>query len=144
MSFLVLASPLAFSNFGAFGITALFSSYLIPNTLLLYHRMTGGIMPYSSSSTTITNTISAEGLTWGPWKLPEPLGTIVHAFGCVYMTITIFFTFWPEMPDPDLAQMNWDCALMAVLAAFLVFKYLFSARHRYTGPILEVDGTTMR
>jgi hypothetical protein len=34
---------------------------------------------------TLTNTPGAGSLSWGPWRVPEPFGSIVNVIGCGYM-----------------------------------------------------------
>jgi hypothetical protein len=139
LSFIGLGSAVAFNNVVSLSINGLYTSYLIGNALLLYRRVTGGIKPYSPHDKTLTNTIDAETLTWGPWRIPEPWGTIVNAFGCAYLFIMLIFSFWPISNHPTAAGMNYSSLMCGAVAIFSVVYYLLWGNKTYTGPVVELD-----
>ena len=47
-------------------------------------------------------------LEWGPWHLPEPLGTINNAYACCYMVFVIFWSVWPPATPVTAATMNYS------------------------------------
>lgn len=59
---------------------------------------------------------SAGKLVWGPWRIPEPFGTGVNAFACVYLLIVFFFTFWPPATPVTPDTMNYSSLVMGFVA----------------------------
>lgn len=139
LSFIGLGSSVAFNDVVSLSINGLYTSYLIGNSLLLYRRVTGGIKAYSPSDTTLTNTPDAEHLTWGPWRIPEPFGTIINVFGCAYMFTILLFSFWPIGVNPDAASMNYSSLMCGAVVIFSVVYYAIWGRKSYTGPVVEID-----
>ncbi|OCK81437.1 amino acid transporter [Lepidopterella palustris CBS 459.81] len=139
LSLVGLGSYVAFNDVVSLSINGLYTSYLIGNTLLLYRRLTGGIKPYSPSDSMLRNTIDADHLVWGPWRIQEPLGTIINAFGVIYLTTILFFSFWPTGMNPTPELMNYSVVMVGAVAAFSVVYYLAWARRTYSGPVIEVD-----
>jgi choline transport protein len=142
LSFIGLGSPVAFNSVVSLTVNGLYTSYLIGNTLLLWRRVTGSIGPYSASDTTLTNTIEAEHLTWGLWMIREPFGTIINAFGCAYLFVMVFFSFWPIAIHPEPASMNYSSLMCGAVAIFSVVYYFCWGKRTYTGPVIEVDAGT--
>jgi choline transport protein len=101
--------------------------------------MTGGIKPYSSISEGLTNVANSDSLTWGPFKIREPFGTIINAFGCVFMVVILFFSFWPIMMDPSLKIMNFSSVMMVGTIVFACIYYAIWGRKTYTGPVIEIS-----
>jgi choline transport protein len=139
LSFIGLGSAVAFNNVVSLSINGLYTSYLIGNALLLWRRLTGAIKPYSPSDRTLTNTPDAENLTWGPWKIPEPFGTIVNAFGCVYLFVILLFSFWPIANHPLPETMNYSSLMCGAVAIFSLVYYFCWGKGTYTGPVVEIE-----
>jgi len=139
LSFIGLGSPVAFNSVVSLTVNGLYTSYLIGNTLLLWRRVTGAVKPYSASDTTLTNTIESEFLTWGPWRIQEPFGTIINGFGCAYLFVMVLFSFWPIAINPEPATMNYSSLMCGSVAIFSVVYYLCWGKRTYTGPVIEID-----
>jgi choline transport protein len=139
LSLIVLGSAVAFNDVVSLAINGLYTSYLIGNTLLLWRRITGQITPYAPHSATLTNTVGAGNLSWGPWCIPEPLGTISNALGCSYMLTVLFFSFWPVAANPNAASMNYSCVMVGAVIIFSMLYYILWARRFYKGPVVEVE-----
>jgi amino acid transporter len=107
-----LGSSVAFNDVVSLAVNGLYTSYFIGNGLLLYHRLAGHMRPYNSVSDRVPNGTNYDHLTWGPWKMPEPLGTIVNAFGCAYMLIILFFSYWPVAINPTASTMNFSSLMV--------------------------------
>ena len=56
-----------------------------------------------------------------------------------YLTLIIFFSFWPSEVSPDLVHMNWAGVVTGSVALFSVTYYLLFAKTSYIGPIVEVS-----
>lgn len=106
--------------------------------LLLYRRCTGGISNARSSDTVVVNTIDAK-LIWGPFHLPGICGILVNLFALIYMTIVVFFSFWPPSWVVTVQTMNFSVVgTCAVIILSLVY-YILRARKVYDGPVVDID-----
>ncbi|OKL57711.1 hypothetical protein UA08_06903 [Talaromyces atroroseus] len=139
LSLINLGSSVAFNDVVSLTVDGLYTSYFIGNSLLLWRRISGHIKPYNSTSThELTNVANAESLTWGPWRIPEPFGTIINALGCLYMIIILFFSYWPTTMDPTPSTMNFSSLMVGATGIFSILYYIFWARRIYTGPVIEI------
>lgn len=77
-------------------------------------------------------------VSWGPWRIPEPLGTINNIFACVYNVVTLFWSFWPQTNDPTAETTNWSVLPFCVVILFSIIWYPLQAKKHYKGPIREV------
>ncbi|KAA8572280.1 hypothetical protein MFRU_028g00090 [Monilinia fructicola] len=138
LSLIGLGSLVAFNDVVSLSINGLYTSYLIGNGFLLYRRVTGCIQPYSPTRKTLTNTMNSE-LSWGPWKIPEPFGTIVNALGCAYIIVILLFSFFPITVNPTPSGMNYSCLMTGTVGIFAIVFYLLHGHKIYKGPVVEVD-----
>ena len=143
MGLINIGSSTAFADCLSLILEALYASYLIVCVLLLYRRMRGQIgsgSPSDSEDTSAIDFVSDPSLMqWGPWRVPEPLGTINNAFACVYLIIIAFFSFWPTTTTITAATMNYSVLVTAAVAIFSMIYYLVYARRTYSGPVVEID-----
>ncbi|KAL8846091.1 MAG: hypothetical protein Q9221_008800 [Calogaya cf. arnoldii] len=148
-----IGSTTAFNGVISLTISGLYSSYLLASGLLLYRRITGSItLPTISDSNynpnPQANKIVTEGeavntqhiinLTWGPFRFPGPLGTIINVVGCLYMIIIVFFSFWPATKEVDAASMNYSVLVTGFWILFSVVYYFAYGRRTYKGPLMEI------
>ncbi|KAF2644023.1 choline transport protein [Massarina eburnea CBS 473.64] len=138
LSFIGLGSPVAFNSVVSLSINGLYTSYLIGNALLLYRRLTGAIKPYNPHDRTLAN-VDSESLAWGPWKIPEPLGTLVNVFGCGYLFVMLIFSFWPIGNHPLPKEMNYSSLMCGAVAIFSLVYYFLRGKKTYKGPVVEMD-----
>ncbi|OTB01478.1 hypothetical protein M426DRAFT_64013 [Hypoxylon sp. CI-4A] len=136
LALIAIGSSVAFNDVVSLTVSGLFSSYFIGNTLLLWRRTTGSIRPYNPENTELTN-VSCENLSWGPTRIPEPLGTIVNAFGCAFLIVILFFSFWPNSIDPTAETMNMSSLMVGATMIWSVLYYAIWARKVYSGPIIQ-------
>lgn len=139
-----IGSSVAFEDLLSLIIAGLYTSYLIGNTLLLWHRIRGTISPYEDDSTGPTNIVQSGKLTWGPWKMSEPLGTIVNVVGILYLIVVLFFSYWPTALNPSAEGMNYSIVMVGAVLIWSVVYYKLWAHKTYTGPVIEVDFSQMR
>ncbi|KAK3214168.1 hypothetical protein GRF29_28g2287373 [Pseudopithomyces chartarum] len=139
LSFVNIGSATAFNGVISVAIAGIFSSYLLVSSLLLYRRVTGGIISLQDleDHPNLTNT-TGKLLSWGPWCIPGALGIANNAFACAYLSFVFFFTFWPSVKDVQPANMNWSILVTGVITIFSGLYYVISARKTYTGPIIEI------
>ncbi|KAI1454252.1 amino acid transporter [Annulohypoxylon moriforme] len=124
LSLIVLGSAVALQALLSLVNAALFTSYTLVCGLLLWRRCTGAIRP--SNSVTNSEFIDRNALTWGPWKLPEPLGVANNIFSCLYSIFTLFYTT------------NWSVLVFGVLVLLSISWYFIRAKHYFHGPIKEI------
>lgn len=133
-----IGSSTAFSDIISLSVAGLYTSYLITCSLLLYRRCTGGIKLSSDSADSLTNTAGAK-LVWGPWRIPGVFGIVNNVFACVYLTVVLFFSFWPPATPPTAQTMNYSSLVLGGVVIFCVCYYALVARMEYIGPVVEVE-----
>ncbi|OBT54375.1 hypothetical protein VE04_04560 [Pseudogymnoascus sp. 24MN13] len=133
-----IGSNVAMENIVSMAVSAIYLSYLMVSVLLLVRRVRGDISLYNDSEDEIINVPGAK-LVWGPFRCPGILGTIINGYAIIYITIIIFFSFWPSTIDPTIATVNWSILAIGSAIFFAILYYIFHARHVYTGPIVEVS-----
>lgn len=131
-----IGSSTAFNDVVSLGVSSLYASYVITESLLLWRRCTGAIR---NPTDTTNNTGEPNQLVWGPFHLPGLFGILVNAFSVVFGIIIFFFSFWPVATPTDAAHMNFSSLMTVSVIMFAVFYYLVWARTTYTGPIVEVN-----
>ena len=140
LALIILGSATAFNDVVSLCIAALFSSYLISVVLLLWRRIRGdikeddAIVPASQNA----GDVASFALTWGPWRIKGWLGTANNALACVYLTVILFFSFWPAYNNPSPSEMNYSVLMLGATVIFSVAYYLLYARKHYRGPLIEV------
>ncbi|KAI4923358.1 hypothetical protein J4E85_008395 [Alternaria conjuncta] len=138
-----IGNSAAFNGTISLVLEGFYLSYLLAIGLLLWRRVRGDL-DNPDSSLTIFNEAQVDeaydrSLTWGPWRLKGAWGVANNVVAICYLTLIIFFSFWPSQPHPDLVNMNWAGVVTGAVAAFSVAYYLLFAKKSYTGPIVEVD-----
>lgn len=139
-----IGSPIAFNDVISLTVSGLYSSYFVACVFLLWRRCEGSIkdeaeLAASDSRPRNTNIPGAAGnLVWGPWRIPEPYGTAVNAFACVYLVIDFIFTFWPPTTPVTSVSMNYSSLVMGFVAILSALYYVLRANKIYTGPVVDV------
>ena len=137
LSLIILGSSVAFNDLVSLSVSSLQSSYLVAISLLLYRRSTGAILPSNSSvgSYMVADDVK---LRWGPWHIPRYWGIVNNAFACCYLTVVVFFSFWPTVRPVTAENMNYAVLVTGAIVIFSLVYYLVWARRVYTGPVVEV------
>ena len=138
LSLLVLVSSTTFTNITAISAAGLCASYLLPISLLLWRRLSGKIRHASYSEYQFTNTPGFE-LSWGPWRMPGMLGPCVNLVSIVYLTIILFFSFWPSEAAVTASNMNYCVAVTGSVLVLSATWYMIRGRRVYKGPIVDVS-----
>ena len=136
LSLINIGSSVAFNDVVSLSINGLYTSYLIGNSLLLWRRLSGHI---GSSSDSGDGRVRTEKLSWGPWRLPEPVGTLNNAFGCAFLVVILFFSFFPAGNHPEASTMNYVVVMEGGVLIFAVGYYVTWGRKTYTGPVIETE-----
>ncbi|KAJ5182359.1 Amino acid/polyamine transporter I [Penicillium cf. viridicatum] len=113
-----VGSTAAFNAIISLTTAGLFGSYEIAIVLMLIKK------------------IRREPIPYGPWKLGK-FGIIINIASICFLTIAIFFSFFPAEMPVTLASMNWS--IVVFTGEFLVglVWYLISGRKAYNGPVIE-------
>lgn len=136
LSFIILGSSVAFNDLVSLSVSSLQSSYLMAISLLLYRRCQGAILP--SNSSVGSYMVADEKLRWGPWHIPSYWGIVNNTFACGYLTVVVFFSFWPTVRPVTAENMNYAVLVTGAIVIFSLTYYLIWARRVYTGPVIEV------
>jgi hypothetical protein len=132
-----IGSAVAFNDLVAMSISGLYLSYMVVAGLLLYRRSTGAIGHNRNGDSELVNTVGGK-LVWGPFHCRGIWGILINAFALVYMSIAVFFSFWPPSWAVVVDTMNFSIVgTMGVILLSLVY-YFLRARRVYDGPIVEI------
>ena len=129
-----LGSAAAFNDVISLSINALFASYIITESLLLWRRLTGGIRFRKDDG---QHSMEINQLIWGPFHLPGAFGIAVNVFAILFGTIILFFSFWPVATPVDPAHMNFSSLMTGAVFIFALVYYFIWAKHTYKGPLIE-------
>ena len=131
-----IGSTAAFQAIVSLTINCLYASYLIVCGLLLYRRCTGFVHGRTEATTSaLADTVH---LVWGPWRVPGLLGIANNALACLYLTILLFFSFWPAATPVSATTMNYSVLVMGVEVIFSIVYYYVWANKTYDGPVVEI------
>ncbi len=75
---------------------------------------------------------------WGPWRIPGYWGIANNTFACAYLTVVVFFSFWPTERLVTAENMNYAVLVTGAIVIFSLVYYFLWARRVYTGPVIEV------
>ncbi|OQD63837.1 hypothetical protein PENPOL_c008G04044 [Penicillium polonicum] len=131
-----IGSSVAFNDLCSMSISGLYLSYMVVGGLLLWRRCTGGISSVRSSDSAIINTAGAK-LVWGPFHVPGIWGILINTWALIYMTIAVFFSFWPPSWAVTVQTMNFSVVGTVGTIMLSLFYYYARARKVYDGPIME-------
>ena len=136
LSLIILGSSTAFNDLVSLSVSSLQSSYLFAISLLLYRRYTGAILP--SSPSIASYPVPDIKLRWGPWHIPGYWGIVNNTFACGYLTVVVFFSFWPTIRPVTAENMNYAVLVTGAIVIFSLVYYHVWAKRVYTGPVIEV------
>ncbi|KAI1737055.1 hypothetical protein F4680DRAFT_239233 [Xylaria scruposa] len=103
-------------------------------SLLLWRRVSGVIKPYMVRS----DDAASGQLTWGPWRLPEPFGTLNNMFSIIYSVFLLFWSFWPQRTPTTPEGFNWSVVSFSGVVILSILWYMVSAKSYFRGPVKEV------
>ena len=133
-----IGSATAFNDVISLGVSSLYASYTITESLFLWRRITGAIrLPGNHDSD------EPNQLIWGPFHLRGIFGTLVNLFAVIFGIIIFFFSFWPVATPVTAAHMNFSVLMTGSVILFAVFYYVVWAKRSYQGPMVEVTLQSM-
>ncbi|KAJ5408946.1 choline transport protein [Penicillium cosmopolitanum] len=133
-----IGSSVAFNDLVAMSISGLYLSYMTVAGLLLYRRCTGQISSSDDGDVEMVNTAGAK-LVWGPFHIAGVWGVLVNTFALIYMSIAIFFSFWPPSWMVTVDSMNFSVVGTVGVVLLSLIYYVARARHIYDGPRVEIQ-----
>ncbi|KAJ6190524.1 hypothetical protein N7519_000545 [Penicillium mononematosum] len=138
LSLINIGSNTAMEDIVSMAVAGIYLSYLMVSVLLFYRRLRGDISRYNDNEDDIVNVPGAK-LVWGPFHCPGIIGAIINGYAIIYLTIVVFFSFWPSTMDPTVETMNWSVLAIGGSSFLAVMYYVVRARHIYKGPVMEVS-----
>ena len=138
LSLINIGSDTAMEDIVSMAVSGIYLSYLMVSVLLFYRRIRGDISRYNDNEDDIVNVPGAK-LVWGPFHCPGIIGTLINGYAIIYISIVIFFSFWPSTMDPTVETMNWSILAIGGSVFLAIIYYVVRARHVYKGPIVEVS-----
>ena len=130
-----IGSSAAFNDVISLSVSSLYASYILTESFLLYHRVTGGIKSRRSGA---DETSDPNQLIWGPFHLPGIFGIAVNLIAVGFGLIIFFFSFWPVATPVEAASMNYSVLMTGSVILFAILYYVAYAKKAYKGPIVEV------
>lgn len=80
--------------------------------------------------------IKRDPIAYGPWTL-GPLGLVVNIASICFLTITVFFSFFPTALPVVPENMNWSIVVFSGELIIGLVWYAVYGRKVYNGPIVE-------
>ena len=59
----------------------------------------------------------------------------MNVYALCSLAIMWVFSFFPPIPNPGAATMNWDILIFGMVVLLSVFYYVIRGRHTYDGPV---------
>jgi choline transport protein len=115
-----VGSTAAFNAIISLTTAGLFLSYEIAIVLLVIKR------------------IKREPVAYGPWTL-GPFGLVINIASICFLTITVFFSFFPTALPVTPENMNWSIVVFSGELIIGLVWYAVYGRKVYNGPIVESD-----
>ena len=136
-----IGSLTAFNDVVSLSVSALYTSYILVESLLLWRRCTGKIRsPHPHTHPELHNVEDSETspLIWGPFHIPGICGVANNIVSVGFGVIILFFSFWPPATPVTPATMNFSVLMTGFIVLFASGYYLVWARHHFKGPIIEI------
>lgn len=130
-----IGSATAFNAVISLGVSSLYASYFLTESMLLWHRIRGTIRHPTQMAGATWN---ANELVWGPFHVPGVWGILLNAFAVGYGIIVFIFSFFPQSVTPEAAHMNYACLMTGTIMLGATIYYYLYARKVYTGPVVEI------
>jgi hypothetical protein len=77
--------------------------------------------------------------TWGPFHIPDTLGTLNNAYACIYMIFVIFWSVWPPSTPVTASTMNYSVVVTGGVIIFSIIWYFIHGQKVYRGPLVDAE-----
>ncbi|KAF1844879.1 amino acid transporter [Cucurbitaria berberidis CBS 394.84] len=119
LSLINIGSTVAFNIVTSLGTGALLCSYIVSISCVTLKRLRGEKLLPSHFSL-------------GRFGLP------INIFSILFLSLAFVMIFFPTVPHPSPAAMNWNVLVFGVVLVFSIFYFLVRGRYRYDGPVAYV------
>lgn len=135
-----IGSTVVFYAFTSLTTAGFCSSYLCVLLPLLYHRVKGNIeTPLPGCEYDMHEKPTGERhLVWGPFRIPGVLGTANTTLACLYLVLSLFFSFWPTARYVTAETFNFSVVVYGGVLIIAGVYYAVWARKTFKGPIVEI------
>ena len=135
-----LGSKTAFEITVSLGLEALYLSYFITASLLLYRRLNGDVIEPTEQEFDAFKDLTTDQvkLIWVPWRLKGWIGIANNMFAVLYLVVAGFFCFWPTVRAVTPKEMNWTSVILGGVVILSATYYFLVAKKHYNGPVVEV------
>ncbi|KXT18960.1 hypothetical protein AC579_8709 [Pseudocercospora musae] len=116
IALIIIGSVTAFNIILSVSATGLFTSYIIVISTVLAKRFRGDKFPSSQ------------------FNLGK-FGYVANIIGICFLVVAWLFLFFPPVPQPNPATMNWAVLVYGAVIIFALAYYLIHGRHEYDGPV---------
>lgn len=125
LSLINIGSTVAFNAIISLQVVALFSTYAVSISCVLYRR--------------VRHPASIPTARWslGRWGVP------VNIVGLCYSSFSFFWAFWPNERPVTLENFNWSVLLFVSIFAMSLVMYVVQGRKVYKGPVAEVRASRL-
>ncbi|KIX00815.1 uncharacterized protein Z518_09880 [Rhinocladiella mackenziei CBS 650.93] len=117
-----IGSALAFNIIMSIGTVALVTSYMVSIGTITWKRLQG-------------HPLLPSNLKLGKLGLPINIASLC------FCAVVYVFAFFPPVPNPIAAEMNWAIAVYGGMLLLAFTYYVLRARHAYVGPVAYVRKT---
>lgn len=117
-----IGSALAFNIIISIGTVSLLTSYMVSIGTITWKRLRG-------------HPLLPSKLNLGKFGLPVNLASLV------FCAVVFVFAFFPPVPNPAAAEMNWAIAVFGGTLLLALAYYELRAKHAYVGPVAYVRKT---
>lgn len=131
LSLINIGSSTALSAILSLSTIALYISYIIPITCLIFMRIRVPVTVYDSAVGQAD--VSEERLVFGPWNLGQ-WGLIINIYGACYASSLVPFMALPTTLPLTAMTMNYAGPVFGGVLMFAVADWFWLGGRRFTGP----------
>lgn len=124
LALIYIGSDVAFYAITSLNTVSLLQCYVFAIGCVLWRRLT------------YPETLPPARFSLGRWGVPVNIAAVLY---CVW---SFFWCFWPQAQPVTASGFNWAGPLY-VLALIVAALYYIRARHRYRGPVVDVEGRNL-
>ncbi|PVI01608.1 amino acid transporter [Periconia macrospinosa] len=120
LSLINIGSNVAFNAIISLQVVALFSTYAVSISCVLYRRIKHPEL------------VPTARWSLGRWGIP------VNIVGLSYSTFSFFWAFWPNETPVTLETFNWSVVLFVGVFIISLVMYIVQGRRVYKGPVADI------
>jgi len=113
LALIIIGSTAAFNIILSVSATGLFTSYLVVIGTVLARKFRNEPFPASR------------------FEIPRTIGIVINIIAMCFLSVAFLFLFFPAVPSPNAASMNWGILVYGVVVLFAMLYYYVKGRHQY-------------